>query len=103
MKGTFTAHDGAKKLSFGRLAAGIVVLIGLLLVAGDVTMEYIDPSNPVQITQSDGTTITEMHHKHPWDDYGTFLALGITPLATLLYGGGKLAGALNQHVQNGKK
>lgn len=100
--------DGSKA-SFARASAFIVIVFGLLMVGGALGMEYVTPSNTLTVTNvvmnPEGEIISYEKSapvsKPDWENYTNFLQWGITPLAVLLYGGGKLSGAAKDWVRNG--
>lgn len=106
MRSVLNAPGANSKVSFGRTSAAIVILMGLAIVAGVIAMEYIHPTKPIDykmlVDSKNVVVVTRMVPNHDWNNLGVFLAMGITPLAALLYGGGKIVDALQTHVENGK-
>lgn len=118
--GLFT--NGGKKISFGRVSAFIVIILGLGIAASYVGLEYKYPSGTVTLEEKhiielpiDGNLYgdletaatftgrrTERVPEHNWSGLAAFLAAGIAPLATLLYTGSKATTALQTLADNKK-
>ena len=98
------------KISFGRLAALLVIIFGLSIVTASVIMDYTIPTNAVTFAEPyitptgmvEAINTTVLVPQTDWEGKTNFLQWGVAPLAFLMYGGGKMIGVAKEWT-NGKK
>lgn len=96
--------NGGPNFSFGRVFAGLALVIGLGAFAMSVATDYNHPTKPVQISKFDLETKTAyvetvLVAEPNFSGYQSLL-IGIAALATSIYGMSKLGGAAQTFADN---